>query len=119
MSRQVTAPSTAARAAKVAMKAPLQTAEWRTLPAIPARGSLPLNTPTVTLEPEEIFRLTAYKTATRQLLELHRQGFHRARIGRSGSVVLERAHFEAVCRGEIQRQVEARPKVRPPARTAA
>jgi hypothetical protein len=78
-----------------------------------------LATANVTLDPDELFELTSYKAASKQLAELHRQGFHRARIGRAGRVVLERAHFEAVCRGEVPQQTIARPKVRPSLRTPA
>lgn len=53
-----------------------------------------------------------YKWASRQLEELHRLGFHRATLDKNGHVRLERAHYEAVCRGAIER---ARPKVKPAA----
>ncbi len=64
----------------------------------------------VTLTPEEIADLTRYRRAADQLRELHARGFARAYL-RGGQVVLERPHFEAVCRGEVQRE---RPKVKPP-----
>jgi hypothetical protein len=64
----------------------------------------------ITLTPEELVSLTGYKQAAKQLAELHRRGFHRAHIGRTGGVVLERDHYRAVCQGAIER---ARPKVRP------
>jgi hypothetical protein len=38
---------------------------------------------------------------TKQLNVLHARGFVRAYIGRHG-VILERAHYEAVSRGELQ-----------------
>ena len=66
----------------------------------------------IILSLEEIYELTRYRAAAKQLEELRRQGFHRARIGRSGLVVLERAHFEAVCRG-LDNATAPRPKVRP------
>ena len=75
--------------------------------------------PSVALTAEELQKLTGYKLASKQLKELHRQGFHRARLGRAGKVVLERAHFEAVCRGEVPTAQAARPKVRPAVRTPA
>lgn len=56
----------------------------------------------ITLEPEELKQLTGYKQATKQLNVLHKRGFPRAVIGRNGLVV-ERAHFEAVCRVQIDR----------------
>jgi hypothetical protein len=48
-----------------------------------------------------------------QLRELHRQGFYRARRSKvSGRVVLERAHYDAVCAGARPEQAPA-PRVRP------
>ena len=64
----------------------------------------------ITLTADEIQALTGYKMAARQLVELHRAGFHRARIGMAGRVILERSHYQAVCSGQIQRE---RPKLRP------
>jgi hypothetical protein len=49
------------------------------------------------LSPEEVAELTRYSRPAEQLAELHRQGFHRARRDRFGRVVLERAHYDAVC----------------------
>lgn len=54
----------------------------------------------IILESEELERVAGYKTAKRQLAELHRQGFYRARIAATGNVILERAHYDAVCAGE-------------------
>lgn len=48
----------------------------------------------------ELAALTGYKRAADQLRELHARGFSRAYV-RAGVVVLERPHFEAVCRGAI------------------
>lgn len=56
----------------------------------------------ITLQPEELEQLTGYEQATKQLDVLHKRGFPRAVIGRHG-LVLERAHYEAVCRGQIDR----------------
>jgi hypothetical protein len=42
-------------------------------------------------------------------VELHRQGFSRARRDRLGRLVLERAHYDAVCAGAV---VRPKPKVR-------
>ncbi len=61
------------------------------------------------LSDAELVALTGYKRAAEQLIELHRQGFNRARRDRLGRVVLERAHYDAVCQGAQQ---PARPKVR-------
>jgi len=65
----------------------------------------------IVLTEAELIALTGYKQRGPQLKELHRQGFHRARLGRLGGVILERAHYEAVCGGRVERE---RPKVRPP-----
>lgn len=63
------------------------------------------------LTAEELTALTRYSQPCKQLAELHRQGFHRARMGRVGGVLLERAHYEAVCAGHA---VSVAPRVRPP-----
>lgn len=55
---------------------------------------------TITLTPAELEHLTGYKQPTQQLNVLHRRGFHRAFMARTGGVVLERAHYDAVCRGQ-------------------
>jgi hypothetical protein len=51
------------------------------------------------LTADEVFELTGYRRASEQLAELQRHGFSRARRDRLGRLVLERAHYEAVCRG--------------------
>ncbi len=51
------------------------------------------------LSTDELYQLTQYRQPACQLRELHRQGFHRARRGVDGAVILERAHYEAVCAG--------------------
>lgn len=53
----------------------------------------------LTLSEAELEELTRYRQASAQLAELHRQGFARARLDRFGRVVLERAHYEAICSG--------------------
>lgn len=63
----------------------------------------------LTLSPEEIRELTGYTQPAKQLAELHRRGFTRAYRNRLGQVTLERAHYDAVARGEI---VAPKPKVR-------
>jgi hypothetical protein len=69
------------------------------------------------LSKAEIERLTSYARPGDQLAELRRQGFHRARRNRLGEVVLERAHYDAVCtRGCNASDAEddrPRPKLRP------
>lgn len=53
-----------------------------------------------TIPAEQIERMTGYKQAARQLTELHRQGFWRARRARvTGEVILERPHYDAVSAG--------------------
>lgn len=53
-----------------------------------------------TLSTIEIERITGYKRPADQLAELHRQGFYRARRSpTTGHIILERAHFDAVCAG--------------------
>lgn len=63
----------------------------------------------LTLSPDEIRELTGYIQPAKQLAELHRRGFVRAYRNRLGQVTLERAHYDAVARGEI---VAPKPKVR-------
>jgi len=62
-----------------------------------------------TFTPDELYDLTGYAQPARQLAELHRLGFSRARRDRLGRVVLERAHYDAVCAGQTQ---APRPKLR-------
>ena len=68
----------------------------------------------ITLSHAELVEITGYHQPSKQLAELHRRGFHRAYIGRHG-LVLERAHYEAVCAGASERN---KPKLRPILRTA-
>lgn len=56
----------------------------------------------VTLSKDELIKLTGYRYPCKQLEILHKRGFNRAYMSRHG-VVLERAHFEAVCKGEVGR----------------
>lgn len=59
---------------------------------------------------DELYQLTSYKVASKQLRELHRAGFARARRSAvTGRVILERAHYLAVCGGQIEKP---RPKLR-------
>jgi hypothetical protein len=51
------------------------------------------------LSTDEILELTGGLTQPqRQLEELHKRGFWRARLNRRHEVLLERDHYEAVCR---------------------
>lgn len=76
----------------------------------------------ILLTEAELEALTGYRKPALQLGELHRQGFIRARINVRNMVVLERAHYESVCRGEAANSMPTereRPKVLPPLRRAA
>lgn len=69
----------------------------------------------IILSSAEIRQLTGYKRPGDQLAELRRQGFLRARRSRvTGEVILERAHYDAVCSGHLVQPLTARPQVRPP-----
>lgn len=57
------------------------------------------------LSEDDIEALTGYTIATKQLQVLHRRGFHRAFINRLGTVVLERAHYEAVTCGAAPTEI--------------
>ena len=50
----------------------------------------------LTLSQSEVQQITGYKIASKQLQELRRRGFWRAYQNRSGKVVIERAHFQAI-----------------------
>jgi hypothetical protein len=66
----------------------------------------------ITLSEEELLQITGYKRAADQLPELHRQGFFRARRSTTtGDVILERAHYDAVCAGQV---AQKEPTVRAP-----
>jgi hypothetical protein len=57
----------------------------------------------------ELIDITGYKRAPYQLLELRRQGFHRARRSpTSRRVIVERQHYDAVCRGDTAQREEPR-----------
>jgi len=65
-----------------------------------------------TLSPQEIDDVTGYRRPADQLAELHRQGFYRARRSpTTGQIILERAHYDAVCAGAKPPQA---PRVRAP-----
>jgi hypothetical protein len=66
----------------------------------------------VVLTHEELVALTGYRRPAEQLQELHRHGFMRARRSQvTGAVILERAHYLAVCAGQ---QAPERPRVHKP-----
>lgn len=66
----------------------------------------------ITLSSGELEAITGYKRPGDQLVELQRQGFSRARRSRTtGDIILERAHYDAVCAGA---KPDQRPRVRPP-----
>ncbi|MDO8902941.1 MAG: hypothetical protein CVU23_06205 [Betaproteobacteria bacterium HGW-Betaproteobacteria-17] len=64
-----------------------------------------------TLTASELEAITGYRTPSRQLQTLHDRGFTRAYRNRLGEVVLERPHYDAVCRGEYARTNQTRPTV--------
>lgn len=63
----------------------------------------PIEAHGLNLTPEEVREAAGgYKRPKDQLRELHARGFVRAHIAKvSGRVVLERAHYEAVTRGQF------------------
>ena len=66
---------------------------------------------------DQVERLSGgYKRPSDQLRALHALGYYRARIGKvSREVVLERAHYDAVCAGQgaASNDDQHQPKVRP------
>lgn len=62
-----------------------------------------MSEPGITLSAAELHAITGYELPCKQLGVLHKRGFHRAYIPKGGGVVLERAHYEAVCRGEAEK----------------
>lgn len=69
---------------------------------------------TPTLSPEEVKAVAGgYEQPRRQVEELKARGFWRARLGMDGKVILERAHYEAVCAGAVAPGTERRDTLRP------
>lgn len=67
------------------------------------------------LSRSELHQVTGYKRPGDQLAELRRQGFYRARFSKVlGEVILERAHYDAVCAGRALAAEPDRPRVRIP-----
>lgn len=56
---------------------------------------------TATLTERELIEITGYSSPNQQLDVLHKRGFVRAFRSRKGNVILERPHYQAVCRGEF------------------
>ena len=54
-----------------------------------------------TLTERELIEITGYTSPNQQLDVLHKRGFVRAFRSRKGNVILERPHYQAVCRGEF------------------
>jgi hypothetical protein len=80
--------------------------------------------PHLLLSEAEIERLSGGHTQPRrQLEELHRRGFWRARLSREHKVILEREHYRAVCRGAVDpgapRRDTGRPELMPVGRKSA
>jgi hypothetical protein len=72
-----------------------------------------------TLSPAEIVEICGYSQPSRQLAELKKRGFYRARRNPvTGAVILERPHYEAICetggKAANDSNVNAGPKVRAP-----
>jgi len=68
--------------------------------------------PDLILTPDELQALTGRRRTAAQLEVLRQRGFWRAHINAGGRLVLERAHYEAVCRGgDVERK---RPVITPP-----
>lgn len=62
----------------------------------------------ICLTTDELIALTGYHQPARQVAELRGQGFWRARH-KDGRVILERAHYEAVCAGaQPERKITGR-----------
>ena len=53
----------------------------------------------IELSRDELRSLTGYRRPAEQLIELHKRGFHRAYRNAAGRLILERVHYEAVCKG--------------------
>jgi len=52
---------------------------------------------------KRIIEITGYRTASKQVASLRKHGFTRARVNAKGKVILERAHYDAVCTGQAHR----------------
>lgn len=73
----------------------------------------------ITLSADELFAITGYQRPGDQLAELQQRGFYRARRSKvTGQVILERAHYEAVCAGGGSKPANV-PRLRPSLRAIA
>lgn len=73
----------------------------------------------MTLDDAELVDITGFRQPSRQLAELHRQGFWRARRAPiTGRVILERAHYDAVCAGADRQQSAPSLRAAPALRSA-
>lgn len=61
---------------------------------------------TITLTSSEIQAITGYVRPTQQLRTLHSRGFWRAWVHPTAGVILERAHYDAVCSGHDRKPSE-------------
>ncbi|MFG6457887.1 DUF4224 domain-containing protein [Roseateles sp. BYS96W] len=66
------------------------------------------------LSTDELREITGYIKPARQVEELRRQGFWRARRNAAGAVVLERRHYDAVCAGAGAPAPDDGPRLRTP-----
>lgn len=60
----------------------------------------------ITLTPAELIALTGYRRSCDQLRTLHQRGFWRAWVHPTAGVIVERAHYNAVCAGTDRRPTE-------------
>lgn len=65
----------------------------------------------LTLTAAEIEEITGFAQPCKQLETLHNQGFVRAHRTRDGRVILERAHYVAVCSGQFDKMPNNKPGV--------
>lgn len=74
--------------------------------------------PTITLTDDELHTITGYRQPAAQLRALQERGFWLARRAPlTGRVILDRAHYEAVCQG-ADRTADTAPRRRPQLRAA-
>lgn len=67
---------------------------------------------TTTLNEQELQQITGYSAPLRQLNVLHLRRFVRTYRARDGRVILERAHYLAVCCGEFSNsRIDIQPSV--------
>lgn len=70
------------------------------------------------LTPDEVRAIAGgLQLARCQLRKLHAAGFWRARLGTDGKVLLERAHYNAVCAGALPPGQPVRDTARPQLRS--